>query len=207
MKMTQLSIIASGLFMLSAATVQAQDKVAPAKDAHAQKDMQARMTKAKAAGKPSAHHAVLKALAGDWTVKNTVWMHPGAKPQVSTGTSSIAWTLGGRFLRQDFKGSWGTETFEGLGYLGYDNVKKAYVSIWMDNMSTGIVEGSGTYDGATKTFRDSGTYSCPFSGEKEKWYRAEWKIVGKNALTYTMYTKDPSGKEFKSMEIRYKRST
>ena len=37
------------------------------------------------------------------------------------------------------------------------------------------------------------------------WYRTEWKIADNDNQTYTMYGKGPDGKEFKNMEIVYKR--
>ena len=41
--------------------------------------------------------------------------------------------------------------FKGMGVEGYDNVKKKFVSSWIDNMGTGIQFSDGTYDPATKT--------------------------------------------------------
>ena len=38
------------------------------------------------------------------------------------------------------------------------------------------------------------------------WFRAEWKIVDNDNLLYTMFMKDEAGKEFKAMEIAYKRA-
>jgi hypothetical protein len=167
-------------------------------------EMEAKMAKAKEAGMPGAGHAVLKPIEGNWTVKSKFWMKPGAKPALSDATSNFTWVLGGRFLRQTFKGTWGGQPFEGQGFLGYDNVAKEYVSVWMDSMSTGVVKSSGQYDKATKTISEKGTYNCPIAGVGKP-FRAEWKLVGKNSHIYTMYTKDPAGKEFKSMELRYTR--
>src|SRR4029450_8652344 len=93
------------------------------------------------------------------------WMKPGDKPQQSSGTSSMAWVLGGRFLQQNFKGTWADQPFEGLGSLGYDKVKKEYVSVWMDSMSTALFQGAGQYDPATKTLSETGTFSCPVTGD------------------------------------------
>ena len=109
-------------------------------------------------------------------------------------------------LFRSFKGDWAGQPFEGLGFLGYDKMKKEYVSIWMDNMSTGIFSGSGQYDAATKTITETGTFSCPATGEKNMWYRSEWKFVSNDQNTFSMFMKDKDGKEFKSMEIVYKRA-
>ena len=42
--------------------------------------------------------------------------------------------------------------FKGMAVEGYDNVKKKFVSSWIDNMGTGIQFSEGTYDPASKTF-------------------------------------------------------
>lgn len=117
----------------------------------------------------------------------------------------MEWILGGRFLKQKYKGEWAGEKFEGLGFIGYDKMKKRYVTLWMDNMATGIFQSTGRYDAATQTIKESGHFSCPMTGEKDKWFRAEWKLIDKNKNSYTWFMKDPNGKEFKSMEIVYTR--
>lgn len=182
-------------------SAQAEDKKAPMT-----KEMQAKMAKMVEAGTPGPNHAILKAFEGEWTVTSRSRMKPGDKPEQSKGTSSLSWIFEGRFLKQTFKGDMGGQPFEGIGYVGYDNTKKEYVSIWMDSLSTGIFQSKGQYDAASKTIKDEGTYSCAMTDEKDKWFRSEWKLVDKNKHTYSMYTKDPSGKEFKMMELVYKRA-
>ncbi len=168
-------------------------------------DMQAMIAKAKEASTPGAEHAVLKAFEGSWNVTSRSWMKPGDQPMESAGASTLTWTLDGRFLQQNFSGNWSGQPFEGIGFVGYDKMKKEYVSLWLDNMVTGVFQSKGQYDPATKTIKDSGIFSCPMTGETDKWFRAEWKVIDNNQHTYTMYIKDLSGKEFKSMELIYKR--
>jgi hypothetical protein len=178
--------------------------------AHAKKkaapdaEMQAMMEKVKEAGTPGPEHALLNPLEGNWSATSTHWMKPGDKPQRSTGTSAMAWTMGGRFLKQDFTSDMMGQTFHGLGYLGYDKVKKEYVSVWMDDMSTGLFEGSGPYEASTKSVTQTGTFNCPIKGPNQ-WFMWKWKIVNNNKNIFTMYMQDPDGKEFKGMEIVYKR--
>jgi hypothetical protein len=200
MKIKTLGLGLAVTFLL-AAPVQAADKKAQEAE-----EMQAMMAKAKEFGTPGAEHEILKPLEGNWTAASRFWMKPGDKEQKSSGTSSMSWTMGGRFLKQEFKGDWMGQAFEGLGYLGYDKMKKEYVSVWMDNMATGMFQGTGQYDAATKTLTESGNFSCPATGEKDMWFRTEWKIVNNDKNIYSMYMKDPAGKEFKSMEIVYKRA-
>jgi hypothetical protein len=202
MKARMLSSIVMGLAIGVLFTAQASSEEQP----QMSKEMQEQLAKMKEFGTPGAEHAILKTFEGNWNVSSRSWMKPGDKEQQSTGTSSMTWVLGGRFLRQDYKGDWGGQTFEGFGFVGYDKMKKEYVSVWLDNVSTSIFHSSGQYDAATKTIKDSGTFSCPMTGKKDEWFRAEWKIVSNDEHVYSMFMKDPEGKEFKMMEMTYKRA-
>ena len=201
MKTKILGLILVGFTIFSNVSVQAADEKHQMSE-----EMKAKMAKAKELGTPGAEHAVLKAFEGDWVVTNKSWMKPDEKPMESSGTASMEWILDGRFLKQSFKGNWAGESFKGMGLIGYDKIKKEYISFWMDNMSTGVFQSTGQYDASTKTFKDSGHFSCPMPDERDKWFRTEWKILNPNKHIYTMFTKDPDGKEFKSMELVYKRA-
>lgn len=180
---------------------------AAGQESQAAGDMQAMMAKAKEFGTPGAEHAVLKPLEGEWATTATSWMKPADKAIKSVGTSTISWALDGHFLKQKFKGDMMGQAFEGLGFVGYDKMKKEYNSVWMDNMSTSIFQSSGQFDAKTKTLRDSGTFSCPITGDTNMPFRTEWKIINNDNNIYSMFVKDAaSGKEYKSMEIRYKRT-
>jgi hypothetical protein len=156
-------------------------------------------------GTPGPNHQVLQQAEGRWTHTIRSWMKPGEKPEVSAGTSENRIVLEGRYLEQRAHGDWNGKPFEGLGYTGYDNVRGEFQSVWMDNMATGMMMGSGSYNAATKTVQQSGHFSCPITGDKAMWYRSDWKITDADNQTYSMYAKTPDGKEFKSMEIVYKR--
>jgi len=156
-------------------------------------------------GTPGTNHQVLQQAVGKWTHTVRSWMKPGDKPMESQGTSENTMVLGGRFLQQQAHGSMNGQPFEGLGYTGYDNVRGEYQSMWMDSMGTGMMIGTGSYDPASKTIQESGHFSCPMTGEKAMWYRSEWKIIDNDNQVFSMYGKGPDGKEFKGMEIVYKR--
>src|SRR3546814_8456449 len=44
------------------------------------------------------------------------------------------------------------QPFNGIGFMGYDNVRGKYVASWVDDMSTGLMTSEGDYDPATKTY-------------------------------------------------------
>lgn len=155
---------------------------------------------------PSDAHKKLAEMTGQWKYTSKFWMSAEAKPEESKGTSSMKKLLGGRFISQETKGKAMGQPFEGMGLVGYDNLKERYETLWMDNMGTGIIHGSGTYDAATKTLKDSGEYSDPTAENKTRPYRGEWVFTDKNHMTYSMWTTGADGKEFKQMEMAYLRN-
>ena len=106
-----------------------------------------------AAGTPGAAHKNLAGMEGTWTAKVKSWMSPGAPPMENDGTSESKMALGGRFLEERVQSSFMGQPFSGIGYTGYDNVKKKYVSTWMDNMGTMIMVMEGTPDPAGKVYK------------------------------------------------------
>jgi hypothetical protein len=187
----------------SKAAEESKEKQESVKQRASEHDHDAMMEKLKEFATPNENHKVLGTLVGNWdnTVKS--WMSPDAKPEESKGTSEIDWIMGGRFVEQEVKGTFMGQPFEGIGIIGYDNEKKQYQSIWIDNMGTGITTGSGNYDPSTKTLTDQGTFSCPAEGQKS--YRGVTKIIDQDNFTYEMFMAGPDGKEFRAMEIVYTR--
>ena len=161
-------------------------------------------------GSPGEAHKALELFAGNWNYVMQYWMAPEAQPGSASGTSTINLMLGGRFLKHEVKGPSmveGQPPFEGVGFIGYDNLRKEYQTVWMDNMMTGMMRGSGSYDAASKALLEQGDFSCPATGESHHGYRSTWKVVDADHLLSETYFKTPEGKEFKSMEIRYTRSS
>lgn len=164
------------------------------------------MKKFEAAATPGEPHKMLGEMAGTWQYTSKMWEKPDSTPQEAKGKSKFKKILGGRWVQQDFKGTAMGQKFEGMGFVGYNNVKDKYESIWMDTMSTAAMKGEGTMDQASKTIKESGTFSCPISGDKTQEYRNEWQMVDKKKMVFTMYGKGPTdGPEYKMMEITYTR--
>ncbi|MGH8654310.1 MAG: DUF1579 domain-containing protein, partial [Gammaproteobacteria bacterium] len=152
---------------------------------------------------PGEPHKLFASLAGSWTTKTKSWMEPGKPPMESTGTAEMKMLLGGRFLQQDFTGDMMGQPYTGIGINAYDNLRKRYVSTWIDTMGTGIflMEGPASADGKTITLR--GQHDEPGGGRMT--HRAVWKILDRNTQTFDMYGTHHRGKEMKVMEITYMR--
>ena len=192
---------------LGAWLVQAEQAAAPQTPAMAPAK-QAAMEAMQKFGGPSAGHQVLEPLVGTWSCTAQFWMSPDEAPQSMTGTAVNTVIFGGRFLKQEVTGQpmeEGQPPFEGIGFTGYDNLRKEYQSVWFDNMVTGMMRGAGQFDAATKTLRDEGDFSCPVTGETHRWYRTAWTVVDPDHTTYESYSRSSSGREFKSMEIHHTR--
>jgi len=181
------------------------EEAAPAMDPA----MEAAMAKMEELGGPGEGHKALEPFTGTWTYTLRWWMAPDAAPQEMTGTAINSLIFGGRFLKQEIAGAAMAEgqlPFEGLGVTGYDNMRKEYQSVWFDNMSTGMMRGTGTFDAAAKTMTEQGDFSCPMTGETHRKFRAVWKVVDDSRSTYESYMSTPEGQEFKAMEIHYTRA-
>jgi hypothetical protein len=165
------------------------------------------MAEAMKLGQPSDAHKKLSAFEGKWNYTGKFWMDPKGKPETMKGTSENTWILGGRYLQAKATGEATKDwpAFEGMGFTGYDNVKQTYTSSWMDNMSTGAMTATASFNDKNKTLNEEGTYFCPME-KGEKKYRSMWKVKGKDAYQYVSYMTDHTGKEYKAMEIEYKRA-
>lgn len=167
--------------------------------------MQKMMENMKAFGTPGPAHEVLTAKVGKWNTKWTMTMVPGGQPMSDTGTSDIQWVMDGRYLKETSKGMFQGQAFTGEGTLGYDNLKKKYVSTWIDNMGTGIGYVEGTYDAASKTFTFAGDVPDMIQNKYSKMRMVD-KTTDADHWTAQMFSTGPDGKEFQSMEIVYTRA-
>jgi hypothetical protein len=179
--------------------------VAMAKDKKSEKQMdpQAMMEMYQKLATPGEPHKLFATLAGSWTTTTKEWMEPGKPPTESTGTADMKMLLDGRFLYQEFTSQMMGQPFSGIGIDGYDNLRKRYVTTWMDTMGTGFftMEGTASADGKTITLK--GQHDEPGGGHMT--HRAVWKIVDNNTQTFDMYGTHHRGKEMKMLEIAYTR--
>ena len=181
--------------------VASQDAKAPPEMTPEEKAM---MEKWMAFASPGEQHKILEHKVGSWAAAVKFWQDPGAPPSESTATSEMHMIMDGRYVADETKGmtEWGS--FHGMGATGYDNLKKKYVAVWIDNMGTGIMLSEGTYDPATKTFTYWGESPDVVAGKYKKVKSVE-RIISNDKWVMEMWDKTPDGKDFKSMEITYSR--
>ncbi len=151
------------------------------------------------AGTPGAYHEQLEPLVGDWEMSIKMWQQPGAEPMQVTGKLRREWVLDKHFLREtvESQSEWGT--FQGLGYLGYNNLDGQYQSIWLDNMSTGIVSGTGSFDASAKVLSFRGSHRDPLTKALRS-TRGTLDLSNPDRHIYAEYVTGADGKEFLAFE-------
>jgi hypothetical protein len=99
-------------------------------------------------------------------------------------------------------GPGGEMPFHGQNLVGYDNVKKKYINVWIDDMSTGPMITEGTASGDVIT--GEGSFNDPMTGKPNKVKDIATKI-DKDHYTYELHMTSPEGKMYKAMVVTYTR--
>ena len=165
---------------------------------------QAEMEAMMKAATPGDAHKKLGAMAGTFNAEVKMWMQPGAPPAGGAGVAENSWALDGRFLEQHFTGNFMGMPFTGMGFTGYDNIKKKYVGTWMDTMTTSMMISTGTANADGKSYTFTSTMDDPMTGKSSP-VKEIVTVVDNNHHTLEMWGAGPDGKMFKTMEIAYTR--
>jgi hypothetical protein len=168
-------------------------------------EMQEGMKKWQEAMTPGEEHAFLRKRVGKWKQKVRFWMSgPGSEPMESEGTCEITSILGGRWLQEKSAGLMMGMPHEGFGLSGYDNFRKQFRSVWLDNMSTTIYELTGHLDKSGKVLTMYTQMDEPMTGEIAKMARFVTTIVSDDEFRMEGYD-IALGDDAKVMEIVYTR--
>ncbi|MBI2386472.1 MAG: DUF1579 domain-containing protein [Elusimicrobia bacterium] len=153
---------------------------------------------------PGRHHERLADFAGTWDIHARFWRQPETAPHESAGTAELRLILGGRFLEQRQEGRHLGKPTSGVGYVGFDNTKGRYVSLWLDDLSTAIMRTEGPPDPSGKAIRTRGTIDDAASGKPLR-IEEVMTLVGPDRFTYEAWIGPPEGKLVRVMEIVYSR--
>jgi hypothetical protein len=186
-------------------TVSRAKKPAPRRKAARKSKSEAEMmAQWQAASTPAHGHKRLEPMVGTFNAVTEFVMAPGTPPQTHEGTSENTLVLGGRYLRQTYRGTALGMPFEGIGYTGYDNPGKRYVGTWMDTFGTGLMNSLGTGRPTDSKLTFAAEAIEP-SGRKVH-FDCIVTIKDKDRHSYEMWTKAPNGKRFRTMKVDYVRA-
>jgi hypothetical protein len=193
----RLLTLTAGVLLATLALALAQDRKAPTMTPEQMAEMEMYMK----AGTPGAPHQALAAMAGQYDLKVKSWHEPGGTPMEETGTATRAMILEGRVLVEDLTSTMMGNPFTGRGLRGYDNVTGKHWSVWMDNMSTGVMMSEGTC-GAKNDCTFTGSWNDPVKkGPVKARMTSRW--TSPTVEVFEMYGPGKDGKEMKMMEITY----
>ena len=114
---------------------------------------------------PGPMHKWMAGQVGTWEAEVSQWMDPTAPPTKSKATDVVTMAMNGLYQVGNFSTSMMGMPMMGQSTLGYDNAKKWFVLSWIDNLGSGIVYMTGTYDEKTKTLSLKGKQTDPMSGK------------------------------------------
>jgi len=145
-------------------------------------------------------HEVLEALVGTWEGKGSIWDGPESDPISITATVERVWVLGGRYLREEVSvRSADGETFEALGFIGFNNEAAQYELLTIDNTSTAMLLETGKFDPDSKKLMIRGSFRDPATGFAID-RRVEMDLSHEGRISVVGYTTNEEGREFKSLE-------
>lgn len=154
---------------------------------------------------PGKEHQMMASWDGTWEGEITMWMSPDGPPTKSKGVASNKMVLEGRYQQATYSGSFEGMPFTGMSTLAFDNAKKVFISTWIDNMGTGIMVGEGPWNEESRSITIKGKMIDPTTG-KDCQFREVFTIIDNDHQLMEMYAPDSkTGKEYKSMEIKYTR--
>ena len=151
---------------------------------------------------PAEQHAELAKREGEWSADLKMWQAPDMPPEIMSGHTTFKMIMDGRYLLQEYTGTYNGMPFKGAGLTAYDRIKKKYINIWLDSMGTGIMYSEGRMKDGVVTYKGKmpdmmlGKYVPSRSTERD---------IDENTLVMKMFTPGPDEKEFQTMEITYKR--
>jgi hypothetical protein len=142
---------------------------------------------------PGKEHKWLASLAGEYTAK------VGGMLGESEGTNRIESVLGGLWTVTHFETTIMNQPFKGIEIIGFDPLKKKFVSVWVDSMSTTLATMEGTYDAETKTLTMKGQ---SFDMEGNEAEMVNTTKYGDNGMVFAM---NMEGVPVPTMTIDYAR--
>ena len=152
--------------------------------------------------KPGPEHKELAKLAGKWDVSGKFWMGTPDDGKAVPGTAEFKVILDGRYIQQDFTGTFMGQPYTGMGVMGYDRYMKHYTNYWSDSVSTMPMFLFGTTTDGGKTIEFPGEMPDGKGGVAK--YRTVMTTKSADSFTYEMF--EPyEGKEMKAMELTYTR--
>ena len=150
---------------------------------------------------PGPMHQHLDGLLGEWTLHGKWRESPDGPWEEFEARARREWVLGDRFVKETVESDLDGAPFEATSYLGYDNVRKEYVMVWLENASTGLQLSTGQIDERGRTLTFEGSNSNAATGRRNAWHRSVVSLSEPDRTLYAGFARDESGQEFQNLEM------
>ena len=154
---------------------------------------------------PGEYHKWMALSNGIWTDNVNTYTVDVATPTTTTATSTYKMLYNGLYQVHEWKGIMNGQPYEGQSILAYDNGKKQFVNIVLDNSGSGVGYYTGNFDAATKTLTLKGNQFDPLT-QKDVPVRQEIRFLNDDTQTITFFAPGTNGLEYKMMDIKLVRN-
>jgi len=169
-------------------------------------EMQKAMAAWQATMPPSIYHERLDYFVGEWDVTaKMLWGGSDAPAQESTGKATYKWLFTDKWLSHEYEGSMMGIDFKGFGLWGYDNYRREYISLWVDDMGTAMSTTSGRLDQTGKVITLYGQMDEPMTGDLGKEIKYVYRIIDDNEHIFEIHDLAIGGDNTMVMEFTYTR--
>jgi len=154
---------------------------------------------------PTAEHAWLQQLVGEWTVTSTADMGPeGGGQMTAHGTESVR-SIGNLWVIGEGQADWQGDKLHSVITLGYDPARKAFVGTWLDSSNTLLWSYTGQLDGTRRILALDA--EGPVFGDPSKTtsYRDSIEIKSADHRTLTSQVLNADGTWTTMMRVDYHR--
>jgi hypothetical protein len=160
---------------------------------------------------PGEQHRWLEPLVGSWTVEMLVYPGPGAQPFVSQGLrAKREWTLGGRYLREELRGTVMGNDSARDAILGFNRLDGRFELVTVDTFEPGQMFYAGRDEPTPTRFSlhgdstEAGMGAEPTGRRRD--LRFEFEVTGPDANVQRIFVRYPGGAEFLFVEQRFTRA-
>ena len=133
---------------------------------------------------PGAMHKWMAKHVGTWEAEVSQWLDPSASPNKMNATDVVSMSMNGLYQVGNFSCNMMGMPMMGQSTMGFDNAKKIFVLSWIDNLGSGIVNMTGSYNETTKTLSLKGKQTDPMTG-KDTDIRQENKFLDDDTYIFT----------------------
>ena len=143
-------------------------------------------------------------MVGEFDVTIRVWLDPTQPPIESPASAINTWVLGHRFIRTVLSGYIVGEPYDGIGYVGFNNVSEQYEATYMDSGGTGMEWFTGTMDSTGETAKMTATIDDAVTG-KPTAIEMRLQIAPNGDHITELWEADRTGTMVRIIELQYTR--